>query len=278
MTVGVAVPAAMQLEPAGQGRFRAVSLGDPDRHDVVFGGQLLAQIILASSRSAAEGKEVASIHTLFARAASIREPLEIAVEAFHEGRTVGAQSVTVSQGDRRCAHALVLRRRDEPDTIRHEPSAPQVPRPEECPRSSSAEGLVAPGSDVRVVGGIDTWDPRAPAGPPEICVWVRLPGGWDTPELAQAALAYATDGFSIGAAMRPHAGLGQAMAHTEVATGVLTHTLTFHEPVSAGEWVLMALESPFAGRGRAYGRAHVYRVSGGVVASFAQESMIRRGP
>ena len=93
----------------------------------------------------------------------------------------------------------------------------------------------------------------------------------------EALLAYATDGFLIGTAMRPHAGIGQEMAHRSLDTGVLTHTLTFHRPVPVAEWLLMAHEGAYAGGGRAYGRAHVFDRDGNLVASFVQESLIRQG-
>jgi acyl-CoA thioesterase II len=137
---------------------------------------------------------------------------------------------------------------------------------------------LAPGSDLRVVGGVNTWDPDAPVAPAELFVWVRLPSGSDGPDdaaLAQALLAYGTDGFLIGTAMLPHAGVGQNMAHRNIGTGVVSHTLTFHEPVPLGQWLLLAHESPYAGRGASYGRAHVFTRDGRLVASFVQENMIR---
>jgi len=73
----------------------------------------------------------------------------------------------------------------------------------------------------------------------------------------------------------PHAGVGQNMAHRNIATGVVSHTLTFHEAVPVGEWLLLAHESPYAGRGASYGRAHVFTRDGRLVASFVQENMIR---
>ena len=75
--------------------------------------------------------------------------------------------------------------------------------------------------------------------------------------------------------MRPHAGVGQSMAHRSISTSVITHTLTFHGPVDAGRWMLLAHESPSAGQGRSYGRAHVYAQDGELVASYVQENMIR---
>lgn len=266
-------PDPFVLTEIGPGRFTAGSVGDPAAYQVVYGGQLLAQMILASDRVAAD-KGVASIHTLFARGATPTKPIEIDVDVIHDGRTMGSHSVVVHQGDRVCAQGLVLRRADGPDLIRHQPSVPDVDGPEESPPAPQA-GLAAPGSELRVVGGVDTGDPDGPVGPPELFVWVRLPKADSDPALAQALLAYGTDGFLIGTAMRPHAGIGQSMAHRAIATGVVSHTLTFHEPVPTGSWLLMAHEGAWAGRGAAYGRAQVFTTEGALVASFVQESMIR---
>ncbi len=264
---------AFELTPAGDNRFVAGNLGDPGARDVVYGGQLLAQMILASDQ-VGKDKDVASIHTIFARSARVSDPLEIDVDVIHDGRTMGSHSVTVHQGERVCAQGLILRRLDAPDLIRHQPDMPDVAGPEESPDTGQG-GLLAPGSDLRVVGGVNTWDPDAPVAPAELFAWVRLPSESDDPAMAQAMLAYGTDGFLIGTAMLPHAGVGQNMAHRNIATGVVSHTLTFHEPVPVGEWLLLAHESPYAGRGASYGRAHVFSRDGRLVASFVQENMIR---
>jgi acyl-CoA thioesterase-2 len=256
--------------------FQAGSIGDPSQRDVVFGGQLLAQMILASNEVATT-KDVASLHTLFARSARLSSPIEIDVDVIHDGRTMGSHSVVVHQGDRVCAQGLILRRLDAPDLIRHQPEMPDVPGPDDSPDTGQG-GLLAPGSELRVVGGVNTWDPNAPVGPAELLVWVRLPAGSgasESPAMAQALLAYGTDGFLIGTAMLPHEGIGQNMAHRNIGTGVVSHTLTFHEAVPTGEWMLMAHESPYAGRGASYGRGHVFGQDGRLVASFVQENMIR---
>jgi acyl-CoA thioesterase II len=150
---------------------------------------------------------------------------------------------------------------------------PDVPGPDDSPASTQG-GLAAPGSELRVVGGVDTSDPDS-IGPAELFIWIRLPSTGGDQALAQAMLAYGTDGFLIGTAMRPHAGIGQNMAHQNIATGVVSHTLTFHEPIETGTWLLMAHESPYAGRGASYGRALVFTQDGRLVASFVQENMIR---
>jgi acyl-CoA thioesterase-2 len=274
---------AFELEDAGPGRFLALNIGDPERHDVVFGGQIIAQAVLASARAVgtASAKVVVSVHTVFARAASLRSPLEIDVDTMHEGRTVGSDTVTVRQGERLCARVLVLRQAPARDLVRHQDEMPPAAAaaaaagPGAAAANSHADGLVAPGTEVRVAGGVDTWDPAAPTGPAELNVWVRLPQWAGGEALPKALLAYATDGFLIGTAMRPHAGIGQDMAHSSLATGVLTHTLSFHEVVPAAEWLLLAHSSSYAGRGRCYGRAHVYREGGQLIASFVQESLLR---
>ncbi|MGI8493127.1 MAG: acyl-CoA thioesterase, partial [Acidimicrobiales bacterium] len=290
------------LEPTGLASFRSADVADPSATGTVFGGRMLAQMLLASTLAAGgspehpgsehpgsehpgsghpgsgDGKAVASIQTVFVRAAPSARPLEIDVEALHAGRTVAAQTLTVRQGDRCCARALVLRQSDHPDVIRHTAAPPSIDGPDEAVPATFA-GLVPAGTEVRVVGGVDTWDPQAPTGPPELFVWLRLPalalGDLPPAAVAQALLAFASDGFLIGAAMRPHAGIGQDMAHRSLSTGVLAHNLTFHEQVPTGAWLRMAQESTYAGRGRAQGRGQVFTDDGALVASFGQDSIIR---
>jgi len=78
--------------------------------------------------------------------------------------------------------------------------------------------------------------------------------------------------------MLPHAGIGQAQAHVSISTGVISHTLTFHEPFDTGGWLLLSQRSPYAGRGRSYGRADVFTEGGLLVASYVQDAIVRRIP
>jgi acyl-CoA thioesterase-2 len=157
--------------------------------------------------------------------------------------------------------------------IRHGAPAPVVGDPCDATPSGHARGAW----EIRMVDGVDIDDPDA-IGPATLGVWTRFVGAPDDPTVAQALLAFASDGFLIGTAMRPHAGVGQAQAHVTLSTGVVSHTLTFHEPFRADEWLLLSQSSLYAGRGRSYGRADVFTESGKHVASFVQDSMIRRMP
>ena len=259
--------AALALDPIGDDHFRATNLDAG--HGVIFGGQLLAQSVVAG-HTVAPDKSVKTVHTVFARAGAPAQPLDVAVDRMHSGRAMASCTVTIAQGDRLCARSQVLLSADEPDCIRHGDASPSVPGPD----ASRPAGEPGGPWEVRIAGDADVNDPDA-IGPPELDVWTRFVGAPDAPAVGQALLAYATDGFLIGTAMRPHAGVGQAQAHVTLSTGVLSHTLTFHEPVNAGEWLLLSHHSAHAGHGRCYGRANVFREDGTLVASFVQDGMIR---
>lgn len=257
---------ALDLEASGPNRFRGGCVGPAD--GVIFGGQLLAQMIVAAARCVPD-KSVRSLHTVFARAGSASRPVEIDVDAMHSGRAFASLTVSVSQAERLCARGLVLLDADEADLIRHADGMPSVDGPQAVQTPVDRDGW-----EVEVVGGVDVADP-AEVGPPSLPVWTRFPGAPADAATSQALLAYASDGFLIGTAMRPHPGVGQSQAHVSVETTVLTHTLSFHEPFEAGEWMLLDHHSSYAGRGRAYGRANVFSRDGRLVASYVQDSMIR---
>ena len=258
---------ALTLEPAGSDRYRATNL--ESEHHVVFGGQLLAQSVIAGLADQ-EGKTVKTIHTVFARGASPDEGLDITVDRMHTGRSVASSTVTISQGDRLCTRSLVLLSADEPDVIRHADEPRSSTRPDDVAATVRSEGAW----QIGIVGNVDISDPDL-VGPPELDVWIRFAGAPDDPRIDQALVAYSTDGFLIGTAMRPHAGIGQAQAHVTLSTGVLSHTLTFHERCPAGQWHLLQQWSSYAGHGRSYGRGDIFREDGQLAASFVQDAMIR---
>lgn len=265
--------AALVMDRVGERSYRVGHMDHPG--PTVFGGQMLAQAVAVAARIV-PGHEVKSLHTVFCRAASSEQPLEVDVDLMHQGRSFSSLSVSMGQGGRTCARSLVLMESAVPDLIRHGPDAPDRPLPE-----PDGPAVVPPAGeengpawwDVRLVDDADISDPEA-VGPAQLGVWTRFPGARDDPMLNRALLAYASDGFLIGTAMRPHPGFGQSLAHVAFATTVLTHTLCFHEPFRAAEWLLLDQEAPYAGRGRSYGRAHVFQ-DGRLVASFVQEAMIR---
>ena len=258
---------ALRLEPAGDDRYRATNL--PAEHGVVFGGQLLGQSIMAGL-AGQDGKSVKTIHTVFARGATPDSPLDLTVERMHGGRSVASSTVTISQGEQIVTRSLVLLSADEPDVIRHA----DEPRSSTSPDDVAGNLRGAGAWEIGVVGEVDLNDPDL-VGPAELDVWIRFVGAPDDLATDQALVAYSTDGFLIGTAMRPHAGVGQAQAHRTLSTGVLSHTLTYHERCPASEWHLLQQWSSYAGHGRSYGRGDIFRADGGLAASFVQDAMIR---
>lgn len=258
-----AVLGALELEEIGPNRYRGghAEMGS----GVVTGGQLLGQTLVAAAKGHAD-KLPKTIHTVFARAASAEAPIELVVQPIHSGRAFASVVVSAQQGDRICAESVVLLTADEPDVIRHADAAPTIPVPTARPNDGAWQ--------IEVVDGIDLSDPES-VGPPDVDVWVRFDGAPADPIRDQALIAYSTDFFLIATAMRPHPGVGQAQAHHTLSTGVISHTLTFHEPAHAADWTLLQHHSTYTGRGRAYGRANVFSADGVLVASFVQDSMIR---
>jgi acyl-CoA thioesterase len=259
------------LERVGETSFRAPSVRD-ERRPVVFGGQIMGQMIRAASAHDPT-KSVRSLNAIFARAGTVKLPVEIELDPVHSGRALGSVTATVSQGNRLLSRGLLLLDVGEPDVIRHQVPVMPTGGPEETPPVDAPDHG---GVEVRLVDSVDLMTTAA-TGPAEVNVWVRfldLPADADI-ALHQAALSWYTDPFLIAASMRPHEGIGQEQAHETLSTGVISHTLTFHDPFRADEWLLIANRSLHAGNGRTYGEGQVFTETGHLVASFVQTNMIR---
>ncbi|MCB1284373.1 MAG: thioesterase family protein [Microthrixaceae bacterium] len=257
---------SFQLTETGPNTFRAPNAATG--HNVVFGGQLLGQSIIAAL-AGHEDKRVMTLHTVFARAGRPDQDVDITVTPVNTGRSLASATVTISQGDRVCTQSSVLLTADDPDFIRHADPAPSV----------SGHGEFAPvghlaGWEMRIVGDVDVNDPDL-VGPPQLDVWSRWAGAPTGGGTDEALLAFASDGFLIATAMRPHLGVGQSQAHVSISTAVISHTITFHDRFDAGDWLLLSHHSPHAGNGRSYGRAAVFTEDGRLVASYVQDAMIR---
>lgn len=272
-----ALPPILRLEQMGAGTYQApFEKRDDVVRDVVFGGQILAQMIIASARENADGfgREVKSIHAVFSRPATFSEPLMYEVDVMHAGRTFGSDSVTLRQGGKVMSRALLLWNVDEPDLIRHGPGLPEgIPGPEDP--AGRSDGRVFPGAEALICEGIDTWSDDEPLREPVQSVWTRYPEPVETMALNQAILSWATDGYLIGTAMLPHAGYHEGKAHRTISTGVVSHTINFHDRFDVSEWLLLRNESVWAGRGRTYGKCEVFTRDGRLAATYTQDNIVR---
>jgi acyl-CoA thioesterase II len=246
---------------------------DPEGRDVVFSGQILAQMIMTSDAAVQGAKEVKSIHAIFARAGRYSAgPVELALESMHAGRAWASDTVTAVQGDRLLSRGLVLLNTTEADLIRHAPTMPDVPGPEEC--AENEVGAVFPGAEVRPV---DRPDAVAGDGSPVLYCWLRAQESHDSVAANQATTAWSQPGMIIGVALRPHAdAVSLADAHRSISTGVISHTTHFHERADVADWLLYIHEGTYAGNGRVFGQGAVFTREGVLVSTFAQDSMARR--
>jgi acyl-CoA thioesterase len=255
-------------QETGPGAFSAQSCAVGGR-EAVFGGQLLAQMVVCAARTVPD-MTVKSLQVIFTRAAEFSQPLRFDVEVHHAGRLYAHTTVSVSQGERLCARAMVLLDRADTELARHGRTMPDVAGPDE----SATMGSIGGGMEARLVGGVDLSDPEA-TGPAELQVWARFPDAAVDDSVARGLLAFATEPYFFSAALRPHRGLGTSMSFVDIVPAVITHSVTFHEAVDVSEWFLLDLASPYLGRGRIYGEGSVYRGDGALVASMRQENQLR---
>ena len=166
------LPAVLDVEDLGEGRWTAPHpIDDPEGRDVVFSGQMLAQMIMVSDAAGGHQKEVKSVHAVFARAGTYSGGrIEYVLDPMHSGRAWASDTITAYQGDRLLARALVLLNAVEPDLMRHAPQMPDVPGPEACAPQSF--GMAFPGVEVRAV---ERPDAVGPSGTPAAYFWVRSP-------------------------------------------------------------------------------------------------------
>ena len=190
----------------------------------------------------------------------------------HSGRSVASSTVTISQGDQMVTRSLVLLSADEPDVIRHA----DTPRRDRPPRRVAGDlrgrrRLGGRASSATSTSATPSWSAR-----PSSTCGSASSARPTIPPIDQALVAFSTEAFLIGTAMRPHAGVGQAQAHMTLSTGVLTHTLTYHEPLPRRR-VAPARSSGLAtpATAAATGGATSSASTGSWSASFVQDAMIR---
>ena len=263
------LPDLLQLTEIGERRYQVTQPSESaEGRDVVFSGQLLAQMIMASDHAAGGAKDVRSINAVFARAGTYTRPIELEVESLLAGRTWASDTVTATQSGKVLSRATVLLNVVDEDLMRHEPPMPSVPAPGEV---DAAPGQVFPGAELRPVSGRDEV-----GGVPVEMAWHRFERPLASQAANQAVLAWATCGNIIGLAMRPHRDRVRIEdAHASISTGVIAQTIHFVERFDVSQWLLVRHEATKAATGRVYGDGRVFAEDGILVAAFHQDSMAR---
>jgi acyl-CoA thioesterase II len=258
----------IDVEPAGPGRF----VGAPwpkTRRNVVEGGQLLGQAIVAASKTI-PNQRVTSATMIFSKAASFDDPLDVGVEVVRGGRTFSTVEVRIGQAEQLRSIGILLMDAGAPDVVRGTAVMPDVPGPlEAVPLDMGVTGR-----ELRVVDAAYDPDPDR-IGPPEIFTWVRFRDGPAAPYLHAALLAQSTTHWTIAAALRPHAGFGERDAHVTLSTGIMATSLALLDDVDVTRWLLYTNPAAYAGRGLAQGEGRVFTADGRLVATYSVQAMIR---
>lgn len=254
----------------GPDRFTGdTGLAGQDGRQVVEGTQVVAQAIVAAAKRFPD-KSVRSAHAVFSRAVMVGPPVELILDVVAEGRSTATAIVAVHQNGRRCMSVTVLADVPTDDVIRH-----HLPRPEVAgPSEANPAEMPMIGRELRLVDVVDVNSPDE-VGPPELYAWLHYDPIPERDDLAKALLAYFTGHLGISTTMRAHPGIGTSQAHLTVSTAPMTISVAFHEPVQWDGWLLYSHESTQVGAGMSYVRGTVHAEQGDLLASFAQESLIR---
>lgn len=273
----------LDLEPLEVNLFRGQSadLGGKS----VFGGQVIGQALVAASRTV-EGRAPHSLHAYFLLPGDMAAPIVYEVDRVRDGRSFATRRVQAIQHGRPIFSMIASFQTPE-GGVEHQAPMPNVPPPEKLPsllelrdRWGKEAAIDAQLFDnfVRSLAiefrPVESFNPFAPTrAEPRQHVWFRaverMP---DDPLLHRCLLAYATDFNLLGTAARPHA-LSWYVGNVLMAS--LDHALWFHREGRADDWLLYAMESPSSQGARGLARGLVFDASGRLLASVAQEGMIR---
>ncbi|WP_432497553.1 acyl-CoA thioesterase [Kineococcus gypseus] len=269
----------VQPVPGAQDVFTAPNL--PGWRRRLFGGQVLAQVTVAASRTVAPERPAHSLHAYFLRPGDPEVPVRFAVERLRDGRSFSARRVQALQEGVPILSAIASFQEEAPG-VEHAEPAPRVPEPEELTADTDLlEALDHPVArqmgrgrltDVRHVEPAVYVHPDGERRARQ-AVWMRLEHALpEDPVLHRAALAYASDFTVLEPVLRRH---GLVWATPGLSVASLDHAMWWHRPARADEWFLYVTESPAAGGARGLSTARAYDRDRRLVASVAQEGMLR---
>lgn len=248
----------------------------------VFGGQVLAQSLVAAMRTTPEDRVVHSIHAYFLRPGNVDLPITFSVERIHDGRSFSTRRTQAYQAGVPIL-SMIGSFQDEDEGVEHQIDMPaDIPDPETLP--SAAEFLADLEHPVARYWANDRpFDMRHVSAPIFLrihgapvahqAVWIKAVGRLpDDPNLHRAALAYASDYTILEPILRRH---GVAWSTPGIKVASLDHAMWWHRAGRVDEWMLYVQESPNALGGRGLSQGRIYDRAGRLLASVAQEGMVR---
>ena len=271
----------LDLEPLEHNLYRGLS--PQVGWQRVFGGQVIGQALVAADRTV-EGRNVHSLHAYFLRAGDPAVPIIYEVDRIRDGGSFSTRRVVAIQHGQAIFSMAASFHREEVG-LEHQMAMPDVPPPEDLPSEAELKAKLinkVPEPvkaywqaerpiEIRPVD-LSRYFSRETQGPSQL-VWIKATGDLG-PNLAlhQCVLAYATDFTLLDTALIAH---GRFVFDPSLMLASLDHAVWFHEPFRADEWLLYAQDSPSSGAARAFCRGTLFTREGRLVASTAQEGLVR---
>ena len=249
----------------------------------VFGGQVIGQALVAAVRTV-DGRLAHSMHAYFLLPGDPKVPIIYDVDRIRDGKSFTTRRVTARQHGHPIFSMLVSFHADEPG-LDHQMAMPKVPPPEDLPGDAEMRANLLPQMPDSVRAYYERDRPielrpvefdrylgkKHPDG--RFHVWIRatarLP---DDPAIHQCALAYASDFTLLDTALVP---MGRTLFEKDFMAASLDHALWLHRPFRADDWLLYAQDTPNLHGGRGFARGLIFTRDGTLVASVAQEGMVR---
>ncbi|MBP0952156.1 acyl-CoA thioesterase II [Pseudomonas alliivorans] len=273
----------LTLEPIEENLFRGRSQDLGFRQ--LFGGQVLGQSLSAASQTVEEDRHVHSLHGYFLRPGDAGLPVVYQVDRVRDGGSFSTRRVTAIQKGKPIFTCSASFQYDE-EGFEHQAAMPQIVGPENLPSELELmqqrahlipeavhDKFLRPKPiEFRPVTAEDPYNPQP--GEPVKYVWFRADGTLnDAPALHKYMLAYASDFNLLTTSLKPHA---KTVWQRDMQVASLDHSLWFHNDLRADDWLLYAMDSPWAGNSRGFSRGSIFNRAGQLVASVSQEGLIRQ--
>jgi acyl-CoA thioesterase-2 len=274
----------LNLEPLELNLFRGRS--PQSRWQRVFGGQVIGQALVAACRTVDDVtlRPPHSLHAYFLLGGDPKVPIIYEVDRIRDGRSFTTRNVKAIQHGRAIFSMSVSFHMHE-EGLSHQFKMPDVPKPDALPTEAELKERVWPLMPEPVRRYYERERPIE-LRPVEygrylgeiseegrFHVWIRATGRLpDEPAIHQCVLAYASDMMLLDAALIPH---GKSVFSEDIMAASLDHALWFHRPFRADEWLLYAQDSPSLAGSRGFSRGLIFASDGTLVASVAQEGMLR---
>jgi len=245
----------------------------------IFGGQVIAQAMIAADHTVGDGKAIHSLHSYFLRAGDETKPLDFRVHRDFDGRTISNRRVVVRQ-DEKVIFNLTASFQKPSDGLHHQVSMPDVLPPEDCVSAMEqiARNPNIPDEKIQRMSmprpfHIRSFRPEESDHAVRHYQWFKtvapLP---DDPLMHRATLAFASDMGLLSTSMLPH---GLNWTTPGLFSTSLDHAMWFHDDFRADEWVCYVMDSDWTGGSRGLNRGTLYTEDGKMIAAATQEGLIR---